>query len=55
VLQICAHAGVDADPDTRDTVDVSHLQRAVTDFIGMHFPGVDPKPSIVETCMYTVS
>ena len=61
-LQICRFEGVDiTDPDNRDNEDASskHLDQAYIDcvakLIKARFPGVKPQPSIIETCLYTVS
>lgn len=57
-LQICPHHGVEiSNPDYRDAStkenDVN-IER-VAEVIKSYFPGVKPQPSIVETCIYSVS
>lgn len=55
--QVCYHHGNNADPEERDCPahfsdiqDVQILSRFVRD----HLPDLDPKPALVEHCMYTV-
>ena len=33
--------------------DTQHLKDFLVKFIGEHFPGVEPKVSVEESCMYT--
>ncbi|XP_067864342.1 peroxisomal sarcosine oxidase [Heptranchias perlo] len=57
LMKVCYHSGSDADPDERDIIfqqpsqDVNFL----SDFLSKEFPGLDPKPAIVEYCMYTTT
>lgn len=55
--QVCYHHGNNADPEERDCPaafsdiqDVQILSRFVRD----HLPDLEPKPAVVERCMYTV-
>ncbi|XP_055514123.1 peroxisomal sarcosine oxidase isoform X3 [Leucoraja erinacea] len=54
-LEVCYHSGSRADPDERDvsfqrpSQDVELLR----DFLSREFPGLDPNPAVVESCMYT--
>ena len=57
-LQICPHKGTEiSNPDCRD----GHTKQndvnieITAEVIKTHIPGVKPEPSIVETCMYSVS
>jgi len=57
-LQICPHHGVEiSNPDYRDasTKENDVYIEGVAEVIKSHFPGVKPEPSIVETCIYSVS
>ncbi|XP_072909531.1 peroxisomal sarcosine oxidase [Hemitrygon akajei] len=55
LMKVCYHNGNDADPDERDIAfrlpsqDVNLL----SDFLSKEFPGLDPKPAVIEYCMYT--
>ncbi|XP_059829287.1 peroxisomal sarcosine oxidase isoform X3 [Hypanus sabinus] len=55
LMKVCYHNGNDADPDERDITfrlpsqDVNLL----SDFLSKEFPGLDPKPAVIEYCMYT--
>lgn len=53
-LKICSHYGQPVDPENRDenieNKDISDLSRFVTNC----FPGLENKPSLVETCIITV-
>ncbi|XP_070571571.1 peroxisomal sarcosine oxidase-like [Ptychodera flava] len=54
MIKICHHGGPEIDPDNRDKAD--HIRDDIDfleDFVGKHFPGIENKPSIVETCIYT--
>ena len=58
-MQICPHKGVEiTSPDDRDAPtkekDEFYINR-VADVIKACFPGVKAQPSIVETCIYSVS
>lgn len=55
-LQVCQHFGVPADPDNRDFVSGAEDDiRALSKYVKHRFPCLEMKPSIIETCMYTVS
>jgi len=53
LVKICLHEGPAADPDKREMADTQHLKDFLVKFIGEHFPGVEPKVSVEESCMYT--
>ncbi|XP_060703923.1 peroxisomal sarcosine oxidase [Hemiscyllium ocellatum] len=57
LMKVCYHSGSDADPDERDIVFQQPSQdvNILSTFLSKEFPGVDPKPAIVEYCMYTVT
>lgn len=52
--QLCYHAGLRTDPDERDKVDMSTVQRKAEEYVKRFFPCLEPKPAVVESCMYTV-
>lgn len=57
-MQICPHQGTEiTDPDCRDapTKQNDVNIELTAEVIKTHFPGVKPEPSIVETCIYSVS
>ena len=62
-FQVAAHFGIETDPDSRDQPEQLPVARrkleehneAVKKFVARHFPGLEPTPSIVEKCMYTVA
>ena len=53
--QICLHEGVECDPDSRDKANTQNLKRFLEKFIGEKFPGVEPRVSVEESCMYTMT
>jgi sarcosine oxidase / L-pipecolate oxidase len=57
LVKVAYHGGHDlADPDFRDASPVDdRFQRQVSQFVGSHLPGLEAKPSIAETCLYTVT
>ncbi|XP_048412659.2 peroxisomal sarcosine oxidase [Stegostoma tigrinum] len=57
LMKVCYHSGSDVDPDERDIVFQQPSQdvNILSTFLFKEFPGVDPKPVIVEHCMYTVT
>uniref|UniRef100_UPI00398EF6E3 peroxisomal sarcosine oxidase n=1 Tax=Pristiophorus japonicus TaxID=55135 RepID=UPI00398EF6E3 len=57
LIKVCYHSGSGVDPDERDVIFQQPSQdvKLVSDFLSEEFPGLDPKPSIVEYCMYTVT
>lgn len=55
-LQMCVHNGPTIDPDLRDASQADDAdEKCVGEMISKHFPGIEDKPSIRETCIYTVS
>jgi sarcosine oxidase / L-pipecolate oxidase len=53
---LCSHSTVDeADPDDRDKNFAHPNHQELTNYIKKNFPGVEDKPSVIETCMYTVT
>ncbi|XP_042857307.1 peroxisomal sarcosine oxidase-like [Penaeus japonicus] len=54
-MKVCYHAGPQTDPDERDKVDMSAIQRKAEEYVEKFFPCLEPKPSVVESCMYTVT
>jgi sarcosine oxidase/L-pipecolate oxidase len=55
LVKICLHEGIEVDPDSRDLAPERVGISRVANFIQKHFSGVALKPSVVETCMYTVT
>ena len=53
--QICLHEGAACDPDSRDKADTEYLKRFLEKFIAEKFPGVEPRVSVEESCMYTMT
>ena len=53
---MCVHNGQGIVPDLRD-VDAADDsdEKALAEMIRNHFPGIEDKPSIKDTCIYTVS
>ncbi|XP_068945873.1 peroxisomal sarcosine oxidase [Petaurus breviceps papuanus] len=58
MMKIAYHHGNKADPDERDcpsaSPDVADVQ-IVSSFVRDYFPGLQPQPAIMESCMYTNS
>ena len=56
-MQICPHRGTEiSNPDDRDVPTKPDINiEIVAGVIKNHFPGVKPEPSIIETCIYSVS
>jgi sarcosine oxidase/L-pipecolate oxidase len=56
MVKFCSHFGVFINhPDERDSVDVSEFVQKAQHFIEEHLDGVQAKPAVVETCMYTLT
>lgn len=55
MFQICHHHGNTVDPDHRDAEPVAQSIPIVSQFIGKYLNGINTSPSIVESCLYTVS
>ncbi|KAK3091293.1 hypothetical protein FSP39_018701 [Pinctada imbricata] len=55
MVKLCLHEGPEVDPDTRDFSDQSLVINLMSSYVAEHFPGLIPRPSIVESCMYTIS
>ncbi|CAB3387227.1 Hypothetical predicted protein [Cloeon dipterum] len=56
LIKLCSHSTADeADPDDRDKAFEHPNHQELTNYIKKHFPGLEDTPSIIETCMYTVS
>ena len=53
--QICLHEGAVCDPDSRDKADTGYLKKFLEKFIAEKFPGVEPRVSVEEACMYTMT
>ena len=54
-LQICLHDGPTIDPDRRDSASTDHLRASIQEFLTTHCPGVEPKVSVEESCIYTLT
>ncbi|RUS74305.1 hypothetical protein EGW08_017928, partial [Elysia chlorotica] len=54
-VKLCLHNGPAIDAELRDTADSSHEQKLLEDYVRKHFPGLEHKPSIVESCIYTMT
>ena len=55
LFKICAHSGTISDPDHRDMENEYSVIPYTTRFIKTKLKGVADKPSIIETCLYTVT
>ena len=55
LFKICTHGGTPVDPDHRDKEPDNSKLKFTTEFIRSMIRGVSTKPSILETCMYTVT
>ncbi|XP_037087782.1 peroxisomal sarcosine oxidase-like [Pollicipes pollicipes] len=55
LVKLCIHTGVPCDPDRRDAVSTEAVLRRLTEYVTQNFPGLEPEPAIVETCMYTTT
>jgi sarcosine oxidase/L-pipecolate oxidase len=56
LVKMLFHGGPETDPDTRDLVSSEPYVEKVSDYVREHLPLLDhEKPSIMETCMYTMS
>uniref|UniRef100_A0A6A7FSK0 Peroxisomal sarcosine oxidase-like n=2 Tax=Hirondellea gigas TaxID=1518452 RepID=A0A6A7FSK0_9CRUS len=55
LVKVCLHTGVPCDPDNRDLVNMDELNASSCKYISKHFPCLEPRPAIVESCMYTVT
>ncbi|KAM3875037.1 peroxisomal sarcosine oxidase [Diretmus argenteus] len=55
LIKVCYHMGSETKPDERDR----QTDRSDIDIIARYltrcFPGLEPKPAVVESCMYTVT
>jgi len=55
-MKVVFHHGVKCDPDRRDVVGSDqHGISLARDVVRRHLPGIETTPSILESCMYTVS
>ena len=55
LFKICAHDGVATDPEDRDVEGEYSFLKHTNKFISSLLRGVSSKPSILETCIYTVT
>ena len=56
LVKVCAHVGVNADPDNRDGVNVDKVRNEVKDFLAEHCAQIDHSaPAVEEACMYTLT
>ncbi|NXW24410.1 SOX oxidase, partial [Circaetus pectoralis] len=56
LVKVCYHHGSPADPEERDRVPLGAPHPDITllsSFIGSYLPGLEPRPAVVETCLYT--
>ncbi|XP_073421584.1 peroxisomal sarcosine oxidase isoform X2 [Dendrobates tinctorius] len=56
LFKICFHGGNEADPEERELqVKPNQIQdiQILCNFISQYFPGLHPKPAVIEQCMYT--
>ncbi|CAB3983049.1 peroxisomal sarcosine oxidase-like [Paramuricea clavata] len=55
MIKICLHNGPAINPDARDDVDYSWVEKNTSEYVRRYVMGVEGKPSITEHCIYTVS
>ncbi|GFS55070.1 peroxisomal sarcosine oxidase [Trichonephila inaurata madagascariensis] len=56
LVKICIHGGVNCDHEARDkTPQDPKIEKKLKDYVRDHFPLLEPEPSIVEVCMYTLT
>lgn len=56
LMKVCLHKGIETNPDCRDVcIDDKSDVEQVCNFITERFPGLECKPSVVESCMYTLT
>jgi len=53
-FQLCLHKGPSIDPEARDLADDSWVLERMKQYAARHFPGLEPTPHILESCIYTV-
>ena len=54
-VQLCLHTGLPSDPDQRDSQSDDFDIKLLAKFVARWMPELEPRPSIVEKCYYTVS
>ncbi|GFR85891.1 peroxisomal sarcosine oxidase [Elysia marginata] len=54
-VKLCLHSGPAIDAELRDVTDSAYELRLLKDYVSKHFPGLESKPSIVESCIYTMT
>lgn len=54
-MKLCPHKGPVTDPNQRDKADLTATLQSTKKYIAEHFPCLEPTPSVVESCMYTVT
>lgn len=54
-VKLCLHSGPAIDAELRDVADSEYELRLLKDYVTQHFPGLETKPSIVESCIYTMT
>ncbi|XP_066542854.1 peroxisomal sarcosine oxidase [Hoplias malabaricus] len=55
LMKVCYHMGSETDPNERDKqMDKSDVD-IVSRYISRCFPGLEPEPAVVESCLYTVT
>jgi len=58
LVKVAFHGGHEVDPTERDAIPTGTESRFLDktiDFVRTHLKGLEPRPSITETCMYTVT
>ncbi|KAG8236374.1 hypothetical protein J437_LFUL016823 [Ladona fulva] len=53
MVKLCCNNQHSADPNTRDTLQQKPSHKGIIDYVKKHFPSLEPRPAIIETCMYT--
>nr|XP_042910578.1 peroxisomal sarcosine oxidase-like isoform X4 [Parasteatoda tepidariorum] len=56
LVKVGIHGGVDCDPDKRDQASINPAyEQTLKNHVAEHFPQLENEPSIIETCMYSLT
>ncbi|GFO32704.1 peroxisomal sarcosine oxidase [Plakobranchus ocellatus] len=54
-VKLCLHYGPEIDAELRDVPNTDYVLRLLKDYVRDKFPGLEYEPSIVESCVYTLT
>ncbi|XP_066950071.1 peroxisomal sarcosine oxidase-like isoform X2 [Macrobrachium rosenbergii] len=54
-MKLCPHVGPMINPNERDKADMSRLLQQAQKYVANYFPCLESKPSVMESCMYTLT